>query len=55
MIVNCVICQDGGKDIGMVKVGEKELGTLLEYCKRRGDLNLESYPNLSKVPLKLIS
>ena len=41
--MNCVICQDGGKDIGMVTVGEKGLGTLLEYCKRRGGHNLEGY------------
>ena len=32
----------------MVKLGKKGLGTLLEYCKRRGDPNLESHLNKVK-------
>ena len=29
----CVLCQEGENEIGIVKVVEKGLATLLEYCR----------------------
>ena len=39
----CVLCQEGEKEIGIVKVGGKGLATLLEYCRLKLKHDLEMY------------
>lgn len=39
----CCICQDGTDNTALVRVGEKGLNTILEYCKQRSNPTLATY------------